>query len=122
MDEMENDRVFDILMQVRAGSTNTADATREEVEACVDAGLLEWTLPEGLRYTMTAAFHVGDRVPDFASLPKVHPVRLTALGLERVRARLLASPHQILSRSREPTWATRPQRSRDTGLAVRWHD
>lgn len=88
---MENeDRVFDILMLVRAGSTNTADATREEVEACVDAGLLEWALPEGLRYTLTAAFPVnpGGRVPDFASLPKVHPVKLTALGQDRIRARL----------------------------------
>ncbi|MXZ01835.1 hypothetical protein F4Y93_14775 [Candidatus Poribacteria bacterium] len=88
---MENeDRVFDILMLVRAGSTNTADATREEVEACVDAGWLEWALPEEMRYTMTAAFHVSPagRVPDFASAPKVHPVRLTALGQERIQARL----------------------------------
>ena len=91
---MSNDvnegRVFDILMRTRAGSINTTDATREEVAACVDAGLLEWTLSEGLRYLMTAAVHVSyrDKVLDFDALPKLHDVALTPLGRERIRARL----------------------------------
>lgn len=82
-------RAFDILLRARAGAINTADATREEVAACVEAGWLEWTLPEGLRYTMSAATHVGpNTVIDFDALPKLHDVALTSMGKECIRDRL----------------------------------
>ena len=81
---------LDILIRVREGAINTADATREEIAALVDEGLLKWTLPEGLRYMQTAAFHVGPQsvLPDFAALPKLHAVSLTPHGREYIRARL----------------------------------
>ncbi len=93
---MDENRVFEILLRVRAGSINEADATRGEVEACVDAGLLERNFPNELRYTTTAAFaeipgrmsDLASLPSDLASLPKVHPVSLTAQGQERLRARL----------------------------------
>lgn len=84
-----DNRVFDILLRVRAGSINTDDATKEEIAACVDAGLLEWTLPEELRYTMSAATLAGpNTLIDFDSLPKLHDVVLTPQGQARIRARL----------------------------------
>ena len=88
MVDLDEDRVFDILMRVRAGSPDETDATREEVKACVAAGLLEWASPEGPSYNMTIAVSVGPgSVPDWASLPKVHPVQLTTLGWERIQSR-----------------------------------
>ena len=85
----DEDRVFEILLRVRAGSANETDATRGEVRACIEAGLLEWTLPDGLRYTTAAVPHVSPGVAlGLASPSKVHPVRLTMLGRERIQSRL----------------------------------
>ena len=85
----DEDRVFEVLLQVRAGSADETDATREEVRACVEAGLLEWISPDGPLYNMTVAVPVSLGVaPDYASLPKIHPVRLTTLGWERLQSRL----------------------------------
>ena len=44
---MSLDRTMEILLLTRDGALNADDATRAEVDACVEAGLLKWALPDG---------------------------------------------------------------------------
>ena len=84
MTTMNESRLIEILLRIRGGAISQTDATDDEVQFCIDQGLAERELRNGI--VMTVAVDVsGDTLLDFDSTPKLHGVRLTAKGHNRLR-------------------------------------
>ena len=94
-------RLPEILLRIRAGAIDQSDATDAEIEYCVNQGLAERVLPQGI--TITAARYVSEhQFVDFNSMPNLHLVELTPSGKARLEQWLESRRYQTKDRSHRP--------------------
>ena len=85
---IDDARKLEILLRVRAGSIDESDAARAEIEACINNDLLEWSDIPG-SYTTIGVLEANTAITRMLpSAPKIHPVKLTALGQKFVKDRI----------------------------------